>query len=439
MSENRNNARGKNFDVFISYRRSDGTVKAKALDLAFGIDDCRTFLDFKSLGTGAFDKRLENAVLDAPIFIMVLTPDYFVRCNQDGDWVRKEIELALENGKKIIPINYDKVLDKVPDYLDEEFRSKLGVHNFVNLHGDNTFDATVKDIFEKEIRPFIGITPRPENKVKVRVKADADCELISDDEVIATIQQGKTAQLFFERGEYEFIARSTAFPKIYDVIKRTFDDVSFNYLIKVELAERVIEYRDDIVGPGLCCAPPPKEDIKINEQKKRLEEERRRAEQARLDAEKAEAERIKREKAEAEERGREAERRERERRQREEEARRRREERERRKEELKSSWKKNQSKVWGILAAVAFIWIMIIAVDSCKGATETATETAVETPAIEQKEELFKQYVARAEAFDLEYVSNPDKENLLDSVRHYYELALELEENSEIRNRLKGL
>ena len=432
MSENRNNARGKNFDVFISYRRSDGTVKAKALDLAFGIDDCRTFLDFKSLGTGAFDKRLENAVLDAPIFIMVLTPDYFVRCNQDGDWVRKEIELALENGKKIIPINYDKVLEKVPDYLDEEFRSKLGVHNFVNLHGDNTFDATVKDIFEKEIRPFIGITPRPENKVKVRVKADADCELISDDEVIATIQQGKTAQLFFERGEYEFIARSTAFPKIYDVIKRTFDDVSFNYLIKVELAERVIEYRDDIVGPGLCCAPPPKEDIKINEQKKRLEEERRRAEQARLEAEKAEAERIKREKEEAE-------RRERERRQREEEARRRREERERRKEELKEWWERNKSKCVMLLAVIAGAVAGTWCIKNCKGTTETATETAVETPAIEQKEELFKQYVARAEEFDLEYVSNPDKENLLDSVRHYYELALELEENAEIRNRLKGL
>ena len=88
-----------------------------------------------------------------------------------------------------------------------------------------------------------------------------------------------------------------------------------------------------------------------------------------------------------------------------------------------------------IAGAVAGTWC----IKNCKGFTETATETAVETPAIEQKEELFKQYVAKAEAFDLEYVSNPDKENLLDSVRHYYELALELEENSDIRNRLKGL
>lgn len=266
MSEEQNNnkeeqkiKRGKNFDVFISYRRSDGTVKAKALDLAFSMDDCRTFLDFKSLGTGAFDKRLENAVLDAPIFIMVLTPDYFKRCVKGGetadgktvfepdedDWVRKEIELALANSKKIIPINYDKVLDNIPDYLDEDLKKGLGVHQFVNLYGDNTFDDAVKGIFDREIRPFIGATPKPENKVKVRVRADADCELIDNNEVIATIQQGKTTQLFFERGEYEFIARSIEFPHIYEVIKRTFDDVSYNYLITTNLSDKVQELRFD--------------------------------------------------------------------------------------------------------------------------------------------------------------------------------------------------
>ena len=266
MSEEQNNKqeeqkikRGKNFDVFISYRRSDGTVKAKALDLAFSMDDCRTFLDFKSLGTGAFDKRLENAVLDAPIFIMVWTPDYFKRCVKGGetadgktvfepdedDWVRKEIELALANSKKIIPINYDKVLDNIPDYLDEDLKKGLGVHQFVNLYGDNTFDDAVKGIFDREIRPFIGATPKPENKVKVRVKADADCELLDNNEVIATIQQGKTTQLFFERGEYELIARSIEFPHIYEVIKRTFDDVSYNYLITTNLSDKVQELRFD--------------------------------------------------------------------------------------------------------------------------------------------------------------------------------------------------
>lgn len=337
MSEEQNNKqeeqkikRGKNFDVFISYRRSDGTDKAKQLDLAFSIDDCRTFFDFKSLGTGAFDKRLENAVLDAPIFIMVWTPDYFKRCVKGGetadgktvfepdedDWVRKEIELALANGKKIIPINFNHVLDKVPDYLDDEFRNKISPHNYVNLYGDNTFDATVKHIFDKEIRPFIGATPKPENKVKVRVKADADCELIDNDEVIATIQQGKTAQLFFERGEYELIARSTEFSDIENVIKRTFDDVSFSYLVNTELAYRVKQRRIQIEEEEKKKREEEErlrreeeerrrreeeerrrreEEQRLAEQRKKEEEQRRKEEQARLEAEKQRQEYLRKE------------------------------------------------------------------------------------------------------------------------------------------------
>ena len=282
---------GKNFDVFISYRRSDGTVKAKALDLAFGIDDCRTFLDFKSLGTGAFDKRLENAVLDAPIFIMVLTPDYFARCNEKGDWVRREIELALDNGKIIIPINYDAVLNGVPDYLDEEFRNRVGCHNFVNLHGDNTFDATIKDIFDRHIRPYVSTHSNNDGKAKVIVIADADCELILDDEIIATVQADKTKQVFIERGEHIFTARSTEFPQVIKKIEKTINDLSFKYSLNIELEDKVKPLRE--------------EKIKKGEKEHRLREE----EERKL---KAEAERLEREKKEAEERKKEEERRRRE-------------------------------------------------------------------------------------------------------------------------------
>ncbi|MBQ2386807.1 MAG: PD40 domain-containing protein [Bacteroidales bacterium] len=254
---------GKNFDVFISYRRSDGTVKAKALDLAFGIDDCRTFLDFKSLGTGAFDKRLENAVLDAPIFVMVLTPDYFARCNEEGDWVRREIELALDNGKIIIPINYDAVLNGVPDYLDEEFKNRIGCHNFVNLHGDNTFDATIKDIFDRHIRPYVSTHSNNEGKAKVSVKADADCELILDDEIVATVQAGKTKQVFVERGEHFFTARSTEFPQIEEEIEKTIDDLSFKYSLRIKLADKLPKKPSEPVEPPKPVTPTPTDVPKV--------------------------------------------------------------------------------------------------------------------------------------------------------------------------------
>ncbi|MEE0992964.1 MAG: TIR domain-containing protein, partial [Bacteroidales bacterium] len=248
---------GKNFDVFISYRRSDGTVKAKALDLAFSIDDCRTFLDFKSLGTGAFDKRLEDAVLDAPIFVMVLTPDYFARCNEKGDWVRREIELALDNGKIIIPINYDGKVNCVPDYLDEEFKNRVGCHNIVNLHGDNTFDATIKDIFDRHIRPHVSTHSNNDGKAKVSVKTDADCELILDDEIIATVQAGKTKQVFVERGEHFFTARSTEFPQIEEEIEKTIDDLKFKYTIRIKLADKLPKIPSEPVEPPQAVTPTP--------------------------------------------------------------------------------------------------------------------------------------------------------------------------------------
>ncbi len=235
---------GKNFDVFISYRRSDGTDKARILDLAFSIDDCRTFLDFKSLGVGVFDKRLEDAVLDAPIFVMVLTPDYFARCNEEGDWVRKEIELALDNNKIIIPINYDGKVNCAPDYLDEEFKARVGCHNFKALHRDSSFDATVKSIFDLHIRPYVSTHSNNEGKAKVSVKADVDCELILDDEIVATVQKDKTKQVFVERGEHFFTARSTEFPQIEEEIEKTIDDLSFKYSLRIKLADKVQSLRE---------------------------------------------------------------------------------------------------------------------------------------------------------------------------------------------------
>lgn len=427
MSEEQNNEqeeqkikRGKNFDVFISYRRSDGTDKAKQLDLAFSIDDCRTFFDFKSLGTGAFDKRLENAVLDAPIFIMVWTPDYFKRCVKGGetadgktvlepdedDWVRKEIELALKHNKKIIPINFNHVLDKVPDYLDDEFRNKISPHNYVNLYGDNTFDATVKHIFDKEIRPFIGATPKPENKVKVRVKADADCELIDNDEVIATIQQGKTAQLFFERGEYELIARSTEFSDIENLIKRTFDDVSFNYLVTTELAYSVKQRRIQIEEEEKKKREEEErlrreeeerirreeeerrrleEEKRLAEQRKKEEEQRRKEEQARLEEERQRQEYLRKEEEARKllEQERERQRKEAEERRRAEQARL--EEEKRNQTNSKTVYdiaeeeKNGQIRAFLIIAIiVAVILISFVTCNGCGGATETTTKTAVE-------------------------------------------------------------
>ena len=230
---------GKNFDVFISYRHSDGKDKAISLEANFEKAGCRTFRDDNELRRGAFDKKIEIAVLDAPVFVMVLTSDYFERCNQEGDWVRREIDLAIENGKVIIPINYNGVLKGVPDHLDEEFREKIGCHTFIALHTDTSFKATLKEIIDNDIKPNVSIVVNNNNRAKLSVKTDANCELIEDDEIIATLQEGTTKQIFVEKGEHEFIARSTEYNDIEQSIEKLIDDINSKYLLKIELAEQI--------------------------------------------------------------------------------------------------------------------------------------------------------------------------------------------------------
>ncbi|MBO7229725.1 MAG: TIR domain-containing protein [Bacteroidales bacterium] len=354
---------GKNFDIFISYRRSDGDKVARILDLAFKNDGYRCFLDYNSIEGGLFEQKIHVAIKDAPVFVMVMTPDYFSRCNQEGDWVRKEIELALKYEKTIIPISIDNIVDKVPTDLDEDFRARVGAHNFAIVYTNSTFDVTFKKMLDERIRRVKGVIQNARNKAKVKVMADVDCDLKRGDELIATLQAGKENLIYVSGGKYKVKAVSCDFRDIQQDIQIDISNVSFEYDLDVNLAGKVEERRRE-------------EEAKTNEKLKREKE---------IEAQKKLEELLKeQQKKEAEERRREAERRERERRQREEKARRRREERERRKEELKEWWERNKSKCVMLLAVIAGAVAGTWCIKNCKGATETATETAVETITEEQ-------------------------------------------------------
>ena len=337
---------GKNFDVFISYRRSDGDAIARILNAEFALRDFRCFLDFDSLGGGKFDEKIEAAILDAPVFVMVLTPDYFSRCNDKGDWVRREIELALANNKIIVPINYDKNLNGIPDYLEEDFRERIGCHNFATVHKDDTFKSSFNQMVEERILKIVGKIVKQEHKAKVSVIADTDCELIEDDEVIATVQKDKTNFILLEKGEHLITVRSSEFPQIKEKIEKTINDLSFKYLINIELEDKIKRLRD----------------LETAKQKEAIEKQK--AEEKRRQDEETARQQAKRE----------AERRERERKQREEEARRRIAEAELRKAERKEWWKKNSGWIYGVFVAFVIVAIIFNTIKTGSNTTETATK-----------------------------------------------------------------
>ncbi|MEE0895963.1 MAG: TIR domain-containing protein, partial [Bacteroidales bacterium] len=281
--EKREFERGNNFDVFVSYRRSDGKSFAKTLNLAFKNEGFRCFLDYSDLEGGDFRKQLQDAVVDAPIFVMVMTPDYFARCvkkvetadgktvfepNED-DWVRREIDLALSNGKIIIPINMNGILKGTPDYLDEDFGNRVGCHQFSSVYDDDTFDSSFAGMLAKNIWNRFSKLEKPTDKAMVTVATDADCKLMKNNKLLATLQADEHSPILLGKGNHLLQARSEEFPQISVNVIKKIEDVSCDDFIIIELKDKVQPLRDEKIR---------KEE---EEKKKREEEERQKEEEKR--------------------------------------------------------------------------------------------------------------------------------------------------------------
>ncbi|XP_076051281.1 NAD(+) hydrolase sarm1-like isoform X3 [Oratosquilla oratoria] len=115
----------KNLDVFISYRRSNGSQLASLLKVHLQLKLFSVFIDVERLEAGKFDNNLLNSIRQAKNFILVLTPNALDRCIGDTeckDWVHREIVAALQSGCEIIPI-IDNFQWPEPEQLPEDMRA----------------------------------------------------------------------------------------------------------------------------------------------------------------------------------------------------------------------------------------------------------------------------------------------------------------------------
>ncbi len=104
--------------IFISYRTADGVDKATALarDLGVVFGDEAVFLDKDDLRGGSAWRNEIHRALDArPVLLLLVTPQLISAVDSQGqprlegadDPVRKELEIALEAGARVIPVLCD--------------------------------------------------------------------------------------------------------------------------------------------------------------------------------------------------------------------------------------------------------------------------------------------------------------------------------------------
>jgi len=89
--------------VFISYRRTNfWTALAVFQNLSqHGYD---VFLDYRSIPSGDFEQVITENVKARAHFVLILSPYTLERCDEPGDWLRREIELAIETKRNIVPL-----------------------------------------------------------------------------------------------------------------------------------------------------------------------------------------------------------------------------------------------------------------------------------------------------------------------------------------------
>ena len=95
------------YDVFISYRREGSQNLERLIRDRLTERGYSVFLDIESLKSGKFNEQLYSVIKDCTDMILILPPHSLERCQNENDWVRREISCALRNNVNIIPIMMD--------------------------------------------------------------------------------------------------------------------------------------------------------------------------------------------------------------------------------------------------------------------------------------------------------------------------------------------
>lgn len=92
------------YDIFISYRRDGGEYTAKILRDRLEELGYKVFFDVESLRSGDFNAKLYSVIDECKDFLLILSPNALDRCANQDDWVRCEVEHALQAKKNVVPI-----------------------------------------------------------------------------------------------------------------------------------------------------------------------------------------------------------------------------------------------------------------------------------------------------------------------------------------------
>ena len=87
--------------VFLSYRRTNAAwallMHKELTDHGYDV-----FFDYTGIASGNFERVILENIRARAHFLVLLTPSALERINKPGDWVRREIECAMDERRNIV-------------------------------------------------------------------------------------------------------------------------------------------------------------------------------------------------------------------------------------------------------------------------------------------------------------------------------------------------
>ena len=183
--------------VFISYRRANfwNALAIYQYLTAQGFD---IFFDYKSIKSGDFERVITENIQYRAHFLVVLTPSALDRCDQPNDWLRKEIELAIDEGRNIVPLIFEG-FDFGSPSVGEKLVGKLAQlrkYNGLPVYAAY-FEAGMKRLTEEFLNVPLDVVLKPISK---EMQAITAAQQQAAGEAPKVTREELTAQEWFERG-----------------------------------------------------------------------------------------------------------------------------------------------------------------------------------------------------------------------------------------------
>ena len=150
--------------VFISYRWEPAWVIARLVESDLRAHGYDVFLDVKSLGSGLFGEAILRQIDARAHFIVILTPGTVEECAELDDWMRREIERAMDTKRNIVPLFvYGFTFDGTEKYLTGKLTQ---LHKHYGLPLNHVYwEAGMATVRNRFLRQMVcgDIVPAPES------------------------------------------------------------------------------------------------------------------------------------------------------------------------------------------------------------------------------------------------------------------------------------